>query len=223
MPRCWNWQTGTLQERVLERVWEFKSLPRHNIKIVLVYALNRFLLEIGLFPNKSKTIEYVHVPDKYFIDFLRGLFDSDGYTYSYWDKRWKSSYMLYVGFVSASLRFLKWLRNKIKTLYMEYGKIKVGGKTAFILYFPKYSSVRLLEKIYYNEDLTCLRRKRFKIEQSLGIIHEQARVSKLVDELSWGGSAERLAGSSPVPRTEKDFELLGVSVRIFGCAENTVS
>lgn len=51
--------------------------------------LYRFLLSIGLFPNKSKTIKEVGVPDRYFADFLRGHLDGDGYTYSYVDRRWK--------------------------------------------------------------------------------------------------------------------------------------
>lgn len=184
-----------------EQIEHFKKILKLDTKIILknsgssskkiYYCVQfsnvifyKFLLEIGLTPNKSKTIEKVDVPDEYFIDFLRGMFDGDGYTYSYWDKRWKSSFMLYVGFVSASLKYIKWLSHKIKSLYDENGKIRVGGKTAYILYFPKYSSIRLLKKIYYDKGLICLKRKWFKISQSLGIIEKQARVSKLVDEPS---------------------------------------
>lgn len=47
-----------------------------------------FLLSIGLTPAKSKTIGKLLIPDEYFFDFLRGSFDGDGGTYSYWDKRW---------------------------------------------------------------------------------------------------------------------------------------
>jgi len=43
-----------------------------------------FLLEIGLTPNKSKTLGKIQIPDKYFFDFLRGHFDGDGTFYSYW-------------------------------------------------------------------------------------------------------------------------------------------
>lgn len=72
-----------------------------------------FLLTIGLKPNKSKTLGKLKIPDKYFFNFLRGCFDGDGSIYSYWDKRWHSSFMFYTGFTSASPRFLKWLQNRI--------------------------------------------------------------------------------------------------------------
>jgi hypothetical protein len=51
----------------------------------------RFLESIGLTTKKSKTISSINIPDKYFLDFLRGHFDGDGTFYSYWDRRWKSS------------------------------------------------------------------------------------------------------------------------------------
>ena len=52
----------------------------------------KFLMSIGLMPNKSKSIGEIQVPPRYFFDFLRGSFDGDGCTFSYWDKRWKSSF-----------------------------------------------------------------------------------------------------------------------------------
>ena len=62
----------------------------------------RFLLTIGLTPNKSKTLGELKMPDHYFADFLRGHLDGDGCTYSYWDKRWKDSFMFYTAISSAS-------------------------------------------------------------------------------------------------------------------------
>lgn len=132
--------------------------------------LYSFLAQIGLTPNKSKTIRSVTVPDKYFADFLRGCLDGDGYTYSYWDKRWKANYRLYTGFVSASLPFLIWLKNQIARLYRIVGSIRSSGKTIFQLEFAKKSSILLLKILYYDPNLVCLSRKRFKAEVSLGII-----------------------------------------------------
>ena len=45
--------------------------------------LYRFLLSIGLSPNKTKTLGGLKIPNKFFPDFLRGHLDGDGYTYSY--------------------------------------------------------------------------------------------------------------------------------------------
>src|SRR3989344_1512456 len=55
----------------------------------------KFLLSIGLTPRKSKTLGAIDIPNKYFFDFLRGHFDGDGSFYSYWDPRWRSSFMFY--------------------------------------------------------------------------------------------------------------------------------
>lgn len=141
--------------------------------------LYRFLQRAGLTPNKSKSMGKLKIPDKYFIDFLRGHLDGDGHTYSYWDNRWKSSFMLYTGFTSASKQHLDWIRASIHRLYGLKGAIK-PGKSVYQLMYAKKASVTLLTKIYYKEDLPCLLRKRSKIEASLGIIYKQAGVEKLV-------------------------------------------
>jgi hypothetical protein len=69
-----------------------------------------FLLDIGITPNKSKTIGHIKIPEEHFFDFLRGSFDGDGCFYSYWDPRWKSSYMFYTVFISASKKHIDWIR-----------------------------------------------------------------------------------------------------------------
>ena len=131
--------------------------------------LYRFLVEIGLTPAKSKTIGSIDIPRKFFIDYLRGCIDGDGYTYSYWDPRWKNSFMLYTGFVSASLRHLIWLKETIEHYYGIKGHIKSSAR-AYNLVFGKKASVILLQKIYYRNDLICLKRKLFKVQQALDII-----------------------------------------------------
>ncbi len=64
-----------------------------------------FLYSIGIMPAKSKILSNIKIPDQYFFDFLRGCLDGDGYSYSYFDKRWKSSFMFYIGFCSVKLSF----------------------------------------------------------------------------------------------------------------------
>ncbi len=79
----------------------------------------RFLELIGLMSNKSKLIGKVNIPAEYFFDFLRGSFDGDGSTYSYFDPRWRSSFMFYTAFVSASEAHILWLRREI------YARLKI--------------------------------------------------------------------------------------------------
>jgi len=132
----------------------------------------RFLLGIGLTPNKSKTLEGINVPDKYFFDFLRGHFDGDGTFYSYWDKRWKSSFMFYTELISASKRHIGWLRKEIHRRLKIKGHITGNGETgtAYQLKYAKKESLKLLPKMYYNSRVLCLSRKRNKIQKVIGPI-----------------------------------------------------
>lgn len=143
--------------------------------------LYRFLLEIGLTPNKTKTLGALEIPRYYFADFLRGHLDGDGFTFSYWDKRWKNSFMLYTGFTSASKNHLEWIHGEVKRLYNLQGTIKSSGKSAFQLLYAKNGSLKLLKKLYYSEDIPCLQRKRFKIREALDIIGKRPGVG-MVDK-----------------------------------------
>src|SRR3989344_4725782 len=123
--------------------------------------LNNFNHCIGL---KSKTLGEIKIPDKYFYDFLRGCFDGDGCFYSYRDKRWKSSFMFYTEFASASPTFIEWIRNKNKEFLSINGHIsKSKMKSTQQLKYAKRESLLLLERMYHCQDLVCLSRKRLKI------------------------------------------------------------
>ncbi|MEX2341264.1 MAG: LAGLIDADG family homing endonuclease [Candidatus Paceibacterota bacterium] len=138
---------------------------------VLFYA---FLLRIGLMPNKSKIIGKIKVPDKYFFDFLRGSFDGDGCTHSYFDPRWKSSFMFYTTFVSASQTHILWLQENIKTHLQIQGHITGNGiKAVYQLRYAKADSLKLLRKMYPNIQTLCLTRKRLKIERMLHTIGQR--------------------------------------------------
>lgn len=133
-----------------------------------------FLDSIGITPKKTKTIGSVDIPGEYFFDFLRGHHDGDGTFYSYWDPRWRSSYMFYTVFVSASEMHILWLREKIRSLLNIKGHITTTGKTPmFALKYAKAESLILLPKMYYNPEVVCLSRKRKKIENALAVINKK--------------------------------------------------
>lgn len=137
---------------------EYYQVQFGNVK------LYKYLLAVGLTPNKSKTIGELKIPIKYFFDFLRGHFDGDGYSYSYWDKRWPNSFMFYTNFISASYSHIRWLREQNQKLLGIRGAI---GRTRNIwkLKYAKRESAVLLPRMYYKEKLPCLSRKRKKIEK----------------------------------------------------------
>ena len=130
----------------------------------------KFLLSIGLMPRKTKIIKSVKIPKKYFFDFLRGHFDGDGSFYCYWDPRWKSSYMFYTVFISASKNHINWLQKEISDFLKIQGHItKAANQSIYQLRYAKTDSLKILPKLYYNRDVVCLSRKRIKIEKALKI------------------------------------------------------
>jgi len=138
-----------------------------------------FLKGLGLSPNKSKTIGSVEIPRKYFFDFLRGAFDGDGTFYSYFDSRWKNSFMFYMNFISASIKHIQWLRNCLLNYLEVKGHINnVHG--VYALKYAKREALKLIQSMYYKEDVICLSRKRLKILEALKIENfKNARVVEL--------------------------------------------
>lgn len=148
---------------------------RVQLKNLLFY---NFLLKVGLSNAKSKTLGPLKIPRKYFYDFLRGIFDGDGCTYSYWDKRWKSSFMFYLSFASASPKFIEWLQASLFTLSKVKGHVtRAGGESTYYqLKYAKAEGAKILRKMYYNKDVICLERKRLKINKMLDIVGQQLPV-----------------------------------------------
>jgi|SRR3989344_5521137 len=129
----------------------------------------KFLQEIGLTPAKSNTISSLTIPDKYFFDFLRGYFDGDGCSYSFYDKVYKNSFRFYISFASGSIKYLEWLRAELNRLTGLRGHISYG-KRSIQLKYSKKEAVILVKKMYYSPSSLCLKRKHLKIRKSLSII-----------------------------------------------------
>ena len=145
-----------------------KKITRIQFGDVVLY---RFLLGLGFTPAKTKTIGKLDIPHEYIFDFLRGHLDGDGCFYSYWDPRWKSSFMYYVNFTSSSEKHITWIQTTLSKMLSIKGHISKAEKGSIInLRYAKRESLKLLRKIYYSPDVVCLSRKRLKIEKALGIM-----------------------------------------------------
>ena len=122
---------------------------------------------------KSKTMGRLAVPDEYFFDFLRGVYDGDGHFYSYWDSRWKSSYMFYLSFIGASEDFLKWIKDTLERLAGVRTNIVFNKKSCvYQLRYAKRGSMEILRKMYYTPRVLHLKRKKHKIEKALQTVGE---------------------------------------------------
>lgn len=158
-----NIKIGIKDKRSIHRAW------RVQMKNKIFYD---FLVSVGFTPRKSMTIKKILIPDRYFFDFLRGCLDGDGYTYSYWDPRWRSSFMIYTGFVSASKQFILWLRKEIGSKLKIQGHLTSAKKKNiyYQLKYAKYDSLTLLKRIYLNKNSIYLKRKKLKIDKALAIM-----------------------------------------------------
>ena len=131
----------------------------------------RFLTDIGLTPAKSKTLGKLDIPPQHFFDFLRGAFDGDGTFYSYWDPRWKSSFMFYTAFASASLAHIDWIRASLLRYLDVKGHVTRDGRgITYQLKYAKTESLKVLSRMYRRDTAIYLKRKRLKIERALHII-----------------------------------------------------
>ena len=137
-------------------------------------ALYDFLLDVGLTKNKSTTITSLNVPALYFSHFLRGVFDGDGSVYGFHDKRWRSSFMFYSVFYSASKPFLVYLQEVTQACIGIKGSISTSQKFHRLQYAKK-ESVLLYHFLYKDDGGKSLSRKKvafknFILEEKNAII-----------------------------------------------------
>lgn len=122
-------------------------------------------------PNKTKRLAELAIPDRYFFDFLRGHHDGDGSFYSYYDPRWRSSFMFYLSFISASPAHVYWIRESLERLLGVHGHIATAKNSCVVqLKYAKRETLIILKKLYPRPDVACLARKRLKIERALRIV-----------------------------------------------------
>lgn len=155
-----------------------KRCETHRVQIGNV-QLYDWLLKIGLTPNKSLIIGEIKIPDKYFIDFLRGHLDGDGSINTYIDRyntKKKPEYIykrIFVSFISASEKHILWLRKKIiENIHvngaLHRSNVKLSTQNPmYIIKFAKKESLKILEKIYYSNLIPYLSRKKLKYTEFL--------------------------------------------------------
>lgn len=125
-----------------------------------------FLNEIGVTPAKSRIIQHVGIPDAFFADFLRGLFDGDGTFYTFWDKRWPKSFCFKTSIASASPIFISWLKQRLTTLYGVKGYLHKGAGVTNLEYV-KGDSKKLFNAMYYSKNVLCFSVKYNKMKVAI--------------------------------------------------------
>ena len=137
--------------------WAF----RIQFKRVLFH---KWLLSIGLSPNKSNTIGELEIPKDLFFDFLRGEWDGDGTISCSEDKRWVNSHAVSIGFASGSDIFLIWLQTEINVRLKTAGYIHRGKKVSQLRYAKK-DTKKIFDAMFYSNNLPHLPRKFAKAQK----------------------------------------------------------
>ncbi|MEK7603069.1 MAG: LAGLIDADG family homing endonuclease [Patescibacteria group bacterium] len=132
-------------------------------------AFYDFLLQVGLTPNKSKTLGKLNIPTEYYAPFLRGLFDGDGSCYGYYDPRWPTSFVYYVSFSSASPAFLDFISTANRQIIGVKGNSIRNRAHSMSLVYGKADSYLLYKSIYKHSEGLFLNRKRSKWEGFINI------------------------------------------------------
>lgn len=111
------------------------------------------LLDIGLFPNKTYTIEMPNVPDEFLCDFMRGFFDGDGTIVQSKDNP-------RINITGASKQMFIQLEGQIERVTGITGRINKKpsdiGTMNYRLYYNGLNALDLAKWMYSNTELNSL-------------------------------------------------------------------
>jgi len=128
------------------------------------------LLSLGILPRKTSNLNPIKVPEKYFLDFVRGFFDGDGTVYIY--KVNKVS-QIKAGFMSTSLSFFAEFNKRLcknldiptKSIHKTTDKRGKEKMVQFNTHFYIDDCKKLAEFMYENDPTLYLSRKRQVFEE----------------------------------------------------------
>lgn len=159
---------------VQNKVEEYRSFNPHwkNRYTLQVgsHRLFRRLIELGFTQNKSRTLQFPHVPDQQLPHFVRGYFDGDGcvlFQHYFRKDRGRTYPLLQTRFVCGSHSFLKDLQQNLKSI-ANVGLGSLHRHTrAWELGYNTRDSRQLYQFMYPTSAVPCLRRKKDIFEQAI--------------------------------------------------------
>src|SRR3989344_9333656 len=160
-----------LKNKISKKTRGGEKEKKYSVLCVGDVKFYRFLLDIGLTPKKSLTLKQIKVPNKYFVDFLRGVIDGDGCIRT-WEHPTNGNIQWSLSIVSGSPIFSNWLKREVEGVFLVRGKVygyKHKNKKNFLytIKFGKFAAKVILAKIYYKNCLVLNR----KLKQAIKCIH----------------------------------------------------
>ena len=128
----------------------------------------KYLLEIGLTPNKSLTLGVLKIDEVYFHDFLRGVIDGDGSINS-WIHKTNRHEQWALRIISGSFKFIGWLQKMSFQYFNAIGRVHVYPKRAhhnelYVLKFGKIAAKIIIDNCYYGNCLSLNRKLKKTVE-----------------------------------------------------------
>jgi hypothetical protein len=124
-------------------------------------SLYEFLVSIGLTPTKSLIQRDIDVPDRYFIDFCRGVIDGDG-SIRKWLHPSNKAEQWSLRIYSSAFVFIKWLQKEIQRLLLAKGRIHRSKQKSkaniYVLKYGKIAAKNILQSCYYQKALVMERK-----------------------------------------------------------------
>lgn len=137
-------------------------------------TLYRSLLELGLTPRKSKTLQLPSVPSDVFPDFVRGYLDGDGTVLVWQDPRWQHPWQMRVAFSCGNRLFLEKLRLQLQQVAgLSPGSLLTRPEVS-VLSYTIADSLKLYHWMYRDAGCLCLVRKRERFEKFLALKKRKA-------------------------------------------------
>lgn len=119
------------------------------------------LIANGIVFNKTKKDVFPIVDNNLFFDFLRGYIDGDGCYY-------KCKNNTYMHITCASLKPLRYIQNKLYEFEIQTNIYSEKENKHRLMCVNSESMKKLINQLYYEADLFCLKRKYEKIKHLIG-------------------------------------------------------
>lgn len=131
--------------------------------VLRIYSkrLTSDLINLGIVPNKSQKNIYPKIDGIYFWDFLRGYIDGDGCYY-------KNNNQIYMHITSASVEVLQYIQDKLASYNIETRLYCENSKKYRLMCINTKEMCKLVNRLYYKDDLFYLTRKYERIKHFLG-------------------------------------------------------
>lgn len=115
------------------------------------------LVRLGLSPNKSLTLKFPNVPDKFVNHFIRGCWDGDGSVY--FDK---TSNSIFASFVSGSKDFISGILHHLTNNGLPERRLKKRGNSYYFRYTGR-KCCQLAKYLYKDADESMWLNRKYEL------------------------------------------------------------